>query len=85
MDKATLRNKLLEHFSKAELFDLCFDLDIDHELLAGETKREKTRELIDYCYRHTRIEELIWTFHKLRPNATLPTIDSNTTLIEATS
>jgi hypothetical protein len=39
--------------------DLCFDLGVDYESLAGESKRGKARELIAYLERHNRLFDLV--------------------------
>lgn len=66
---AKLRRFLLERFSISELKDLCWDLGIDYELLDGQGKRDKVRELIDYFRRRGRVSELVEAVKALRPNA----------------
>jgi predicted NACHT family NTPase len=69
LDRATLRQLLNSHFSESELRDLCFDLELDYEQLPGDRKGDKARELIMYCERHGRIDELVTMCRKLRPHA----------------
>ncbi len=57
-DWAQLRQSLVESFDDNELRDLCFDLRIDYESLSGEGKSAKARELVTYCERHKRLDEL---------------------------
>jgi hypothetical protein len=68
-DMSDLRHFLTSQFSRGELKDLCFDLDIDYENLPGEAKGDKARELIKYAGRHGRLPELITAIQQLRPNA----------------
>lgn len=65
---ASLRRLLNEHFSLAELHNLCHDLGIDFENLPGDTKESKARELVDYCDRRHRLNELLKRCQDLRPN-----------------
>jgi len=58
LDWAQLRQSLIESFDDNELRDLCFDLRIDYESLPGEGKSAKARELVTYCERHKRLDEL---------------------------
>jgi tetratricopeptide (TPR) repeat protein len=58
LDWAQLRQSLVESFDENELCDLCFDLRIDYESLPGEGKSAKARELVQYCDRHKRLDEL---------------------------
>jgi hypothetical protein len=51
------------------LRDLCFELDINFENLGGDTLNRKTIELIQYCERYERYEELVRTV--LQDNAHL--------------
>jgi DNA-binding NtrC family response regulator len=65
VDPAALRRTLEEKFDLEEIQDLCFDLDIDFDALRGE--RKKTRELVLYCQRHDRLEQLATRMAELRP------------------
>lgn len=49
---------LIERFSQGELKTLCFQLGVDYEMLDGEGKASKVRELVQYLDRHGRITEL---------------------------
>lgn len=63
-----LRVALNSYFNDDELRDLCFTLGIDYENLGGDTKSEKVLELIQYCERHGRSDDLINTIQRYRPN-----------------
>ncbi len=69
VERTKLRRILDTHFNVGELRDLCFDLDIKYDNLSGDGKKEKARELIEYCERHGRITELVKTCYNLRPKA----------------
>lgn len=64
---ARLRQNLVEHFSDSELRDVCFDLSVEYDALAGETKSDKARELISYLDRRDRLEALMALCARLRP------------------
>jgi hypothetical protein len=54
-----LRHYLLATCDLAELEDLATRLEIDWELLGGDNKKSKTRNLLLYLYRRNRIPDLI--------------------------
>ena len=64
-----MRNALLKHFNMEELEDLCYELLIDHEAIAGSTKPAKVRNLILYVERHGKSSELEHKVRSLRPQA----------------
>jgi DNA-binding NtrC family response regulator len=64
-DPAALRQVLDEGFDMEEMKNLCFDLNIDFDSLRGEGK--KARELVAYCRRHGRMEDLSTRIAELRP------------------
>lgn len=53
-------------FSLEELKHLCFELGIDHENFSP-VKQSMTRELIEYCVRHGRLEALERISYSKRP------------------
>lgn len=55
------------HFNSSELHTLCFELGVDCDVLEGNGKEAKARELIAYLQRRGRIPELIETIAGLRP------------------
>jgi len=65
---ASVRVKLMIYFSTEELHNLCFDLGVDFEDLAGATKSGKARELVAFCVRHDRVEPLLAMARHLRPH-----------------
>jgi len=62
-----LRQILADKFDEDELRDLCFDLRVDYQDLAGAGKRGKARELVAYLDRRGRIHELVIKVYKQRP------------------
>ena len=66
-DPVHLRQMLDQRFDVEEIKDLCFDLSIDFDDLRGEGKKD--RELVAYCQRHDRLEELATRIAALRPGA----------------
>ena len=68
MDRAKLLEMLKAYFSESELRDICFELNVDYEDLAGEAKASKARELIGYLDRRRRLHELVIICQRLRPN-----------------
>jgi DNA-binding NtrC family response regulator len=64
-DPGALRQVLDEGFDVEEMKNLCFDLNIDFDSLRGEGK--KARELVAYCRRHGRMEDLSTRIAELRP------------------
>lgn len=68
----TLFELIRAHFNANELQDLCFQLNIDYADLPGETRQDKTRELVSYGERHGLVPELIEKFTALRPRISLP-------------
>ena len=62
-----LRLRMVEAFNESELRNLCFDMLVDYEDLPGSTKGDKARELITWCIRHGRLEELLKRCGQLRP------------------
>jgi hypothetical protein len=71
-----LRLILCEYFSRSEIADLCFDLGIDFDDLAGESKSDKARELIEYSKRYGFQSELVSACRDRRPKA--PWIEEST-------
>jgi DNA-binding NtrC family response regulator len=62
---AAVRRALEEGFGLEDIKDLCFDLAIDFDNLPGEGK--KAREVLAYCQRYGRLEELVANVTRLRP------------------
>lgn len=70
-DDRELVNIIDSRFSISELQELCFELGIEYENIAGNTKTAKARELYMYCKRRSQIDMLIQTIHKVRPDIDL--------------
>ncbi len=62
-----LARKIAKTFNIGELKSLCYDLEIEHEELPAGTRSNIARELVEYCKRHSKLEELIRQCDKLRP------------------
>ena len=68
---------LVDNFSLSDLKLICFQLGIDYEEIAGETKTDKARELILFMQRNGRLSELekvvnTWPFKKATGEITRP-------------
>ncbi|MCA9977858.1 MAG: hypothetical protein KC413_18990 [Anaerolineales bacterium] len=68
MNQAQLREQIADHFNESELQNLCYDLNAKFEDLPGKTHRDKARELIEYCHRYGRLDELLQRCQALRPH-----------------
>ena len=62
----SLVKTIRSQFSVPEIRNLCFDLGIPHEEIAGDTVSEKARELVLYCQRRNRLPELAQRVTELR-------------------
>ena len=65
-DPRVLRKVLNEQFSADELRDLCLDLGLDYENIAGETKVAKARELVLYLQRRGELDRLVAAIRAVR-------------------
>ena len=68
IDLIYVQKQLAEHFDLSGLKTLCFDIGIDYEDLAGDTKTDKARELVKFVYRTGRIPEILKHCQELRPH-----------------
>jgi methionine synthase II (cobalamin-independent) len=75
VDPRKLLRALIDLFSEQDLRDLCFDLRVDYENLPGQSKKDKTRELIIFFDRRRRINVLITVFREHRPHVSLEEIE----------
>ncbi len=64
---ALLRQTITDYFNEDELQNLCFDLGVDHEILPGQSKVDKARELIAYLKNRGRMRDLFHACAKQRP------------------
>jgi hypothetical protein len=67
IDPVRLRDLLLVAFNEEGLKDLTFVLGIEYDDLSGGNRSAKARELVDFCRRDNRLEELLAAAEKLRP------------------
>lgn len=58
-----------KHFSLEELQSLCFDLDIEFDDLPGNNFSRRAEELVDYCDRHSKFNQLLTACRQKRPKA----------------
>lgn len=67
MELLELVKKIERRFNESEFRDLLFRLNVDFDDLSGTTRKDKVRELVQYCDRLDRTEELIRYCKELRP------------------
>jgi hypothetical protein len=67
-DPAYLRKLLDLHLNINDIKNICYDLNIDYEDLSGDRKSDKIRELLQFCHRHGRIQDLIAKLANDYPN-----------------
>jgi hypothetical protein len=70
-----LREILTNRFDEGELRTLCFDLGVDYDILPGESKADKARELVAFLERRQRLDELFQVGPRLRPDILWPEKD----------
>lgn len=64
-----MKRNLMDLFDLDELKSLSFDMDIDWDNLKGDIKELRIVEMVLYCERHGKKEELMTWCKKLRPHA----------------
>lgn len=64
-----LRQFISLYFNDSELRDLYFDLDVDYDSLPGQGKRDKAREIVAFCNRHSKFPRLAAMCLEQRPTA----------------
>ena len=69
MRLTVLKQILIERFNMEELESLCFDIDVDFEVLSGENKEKKVIELVKYVKRRNELDKLIDAAKTERPSA----------------
>jgi hypothetical protein len=67
IDLQKLQELINSHFNFEEVRSLAFEMNIDYEILAGENKSSKVRELIIYLERRGQLEKLIQILIANRP------------------
>ncbi len=68
IDVRDLILKIEKGFNLSEIKVLCFDLQIDYENLAGETKKAKVLSLVQYCQKQKRLDLLVAFCEQQRPH-----------------
>lgn len=63
-----LRRLLIGRLDDGELRTLCFDLDVDYDMLGGEGKANKARELISFLNRQGKVSQLVGWLREHRPD-----------------
>jgi hypothetical protein len=74
VDLRKLLRAIIDSFGENDLRDLCFDLRLDYENLAGQAKKDKARELVIHFDRRNRINVLVTAFREARPKVKLEAI-----------
>ena len=59
INRTKLREGLVECYSLNEMETLCVDIEVDFDVLPGEDKLSKARELIDYLNRRHQLAKLL--------------------------
>lgn len=68
MNLQELASKIGKRFSKGEVkTEICFEMDINYEDLPSSNRKGKIIELVLFCERHDRLDELITVCKKQRP------------------
>jgi len=71
IDQRPLRMAMRLTYDRAELSLLCRDLGLSLEDLPGRTLETQLMELIDYCHRHGRYDQLLCQLQANRPHLPL--------------
>mgnify|MGYP002622752138 FL=1 len=76
-----LRQGMVNHFSTNELQTLCFDLSLDWDELAGETKSLKVQAIIEHLKNRSRLAELMTVLYRQRPLVSWPDLSPGETWV----
>jgi tetratricopeptide (TPR) repeat protein len=68
VDTIQLHHQLINHFNEGELRTLCFELQVNYNLLDGQNLSDKSRELILYFERRGKLISLVEKCKKHRPH-----------------
>ena len=68
MNLGLLRKTFVDTFNLTELKNLCFDLDVRYERLAGNNLDDKVRNLLEYCRRYKRLDDLLTECRRVKPD-----------------
>jgi hypothetical protein len=69
-----LRHYLLTNYSISDLRQISLKLEVDWEIVAGDGKSAKVRNLLLYLYRRNRIDELIELLQSEALDEDLPSV-----------
>ncbi|MBK6711545.1 MAG: hypothetical protein IPG51_14600 [Chloroflexi bacterium] len=67
INPSKLRDLMREHYNLAELQEMCTDLGVDYEDIAGDTLHARVHNLVRYFKRQNRLEKLVQRSKELRP------------------
>ncbi|MAT97314.1 MAG: hypothetical protein CL608_09245 [Anaerolineaceae bacterium] len=70
-NKQLLHSFMNKHFDIREIRILMFKMKIDFDIFSNDGKPLLIVEIIEYCERHNRFDELVKAVCQARPNATL--------------
>ena len=59
INPSKLRDLMREHYNLAELQEMCTDLGVDYEDIAGDTLHARVHNLVRYFKRQNRLEKLV--------------------------
>ena len=71
-NRIRLRQLITRYFNKQELESLLFDLGIDKDEIPEGAKSDMAQEIILYCERHGRMDDLLELCRQQRSNADWP-------------
>lgn len=70
--RVKLRQQIVRYFNKGDLADLIYDLGVDPDDIPGTTKRDQARELILYCDKRGKMNDLLTICKEMRPHVSWP-------------
>ncbi len=82
-DRVVLRNTLVDRFSADELQNLAYDIGIDYDNLAGDTKSARARNLIEYLHRRGQLDTLVGWVQKNRPDIDPQSLTARSATLES--
>ena len=68
-NKLRLRDLIIKHFTLNDLRTICQNMAIDYESIeGGDNKAAKARELVAYCDRRMKLQQLVETCREFLPD-----------------
>lgn len=69
VNTATIRHFITQYFDDNELSYFCADYfrEVYEDFSSGMSKRQKAHSLVEYCYRHGRLPDLLTELERKRP------------------